>query len=353
MVTVERSESLPVSREVDVLVAGGGPAGFSAAFAAARMGARTLVVEQFGCLGGIATAGGHNHICLYSAWGSDERVVGGVIWEAAERVRDRGWGVLTNSSADFELEGLKLVLEEMAEGCGAELLYYTHVADAVVEDGRIAGVVVQNKTGRSVIRAKRVVDCTGDGDVAARAGCSFDVGDEETGLMQPVTLMFTVGGVDWERVKVFRGSDYNLKDVWKAAQDAGDMRPFQSQIMGWWWTPTRPDQVGMNFTHANNVDGTRAEDLTRATVEARRQAYETIEVCRKYIPGMEECHMISTPPTVGVRETRRIAGLYTLTKEDLLDEREFDDSIGYGSFFIDIHNTKGPGMDVKTHRPRK
>jgi len=286
---IERREVLRVSHEADVLVAGGGPAGFSAAFAAARAGAKAILVEQFNCLGGIATAGGHAHICLYSEWGGKTRLVGGHIWEAAERVAAAGYGVHDTSSADLEVEGLKLVLERMAAERGVELLYYSLVSDAIVEDGRLVGAVVQNKSGRSVIRAARFVDCTGDGDLAARAGCGFDTGDEESGLCQPMTLMFTIGGVDYARVREFRGSDWKLAQVWKAAQEAGDMRPFQDQIMGWWWTPTRPDWLGVNFTHVNGVDATKAEDLTREALEGRRQAYETIAVYRKYIPGMERC----------------------------------------------------------------
>ena len=271
----------------------------------------------------------------------------------AGRARDAGYGVLTNSQADFELEGMKLVLEEMATECGVRLLYYTQFSDSIVEDGKVAGVIVQSKAGRQAILAKRVIDCTGDGDVAARAGCRHDVGDEETGLCQPATLMFTIGGVDWERVKEFRKDDHNLEAVWKRAQDDGFMRPFQSRVMGWWHVPQRPDQVGVNFTHVNRVDATSAEDLTEATVEGRRQAYESIEVYRRYVPGMENCYMISTPNTVGARESRRVRGLYTLTKDDLVAEAEFADTIGYGSFFIDIHNTQGPGMDAKTYRPDK
>jgi hypothetical protein len=353
MIPESETGNMKAAREVDVLVLGGGPAGAAAAFAAARLGARTLIVEQFNCLGGVATAGGHGHICLYSAWGDGTRVVGGVPYEMAQRTARAGYGVCSTSSADFEVEGMKLVLEEMAEECGCGLLYHTFFCDAVVEDGRVVGAIVQNKGGRQLIRAGRAIDCTGDGDVGASAGCSFEVGDPETGLCQPVTLMFTIGGVDWERVRAFRGSDYRLQGVWKRAQEAGDMRPFQNQIMGWWWTPTRPDQVGINFTHVNNVDATRAEDLTRATVEARRQAYESIAVYRKYVPGMERCYMVSTPNTVGLRESRRIAGDYRLTREDVVDRREFSGSIGFGSFFIDIHNTKGPGMDTKVWRPDK
>ena len=153
-------DDLPVGRVVDVLVVGGGPAGVAAAFAAARMGAETLIVEQFNCLGGIATAGGHGHICLYSSWGTKERVVGGVPWEMALRVTEAGYGTYTTSKCDFEVEGMKLVLEEMASEAGCGLLYYTMFCESVVEDGRVTGAVVQNKSGRSVIGAKRVIDCT-------------------------------------------------------------------------------------------------------------------------------------------------------------------------------------------------
>lgn len=341
------------TKKYDVLVCGGGPAGVSAAFAAARMGAKTLIVEQFNCLGGVATAGGHGHICLYSAWGTADRVVGGITYEMAERVVKAGYGICDNSHADFEVEGMKLILEQMAEESKTDLLYHSLVSGTTVKDGKVTGVTVHNKNGAQKIVADRIIDCTGDGDVAARAGCGFDMGDEENGFCQPVTLMFTIGGVDYDRVKEFRGASYKLEHVWKKAQENGDMRPFQHCVMGWWWTPTRPDQLGINFTHVNFIDSTKAEDLTKATIEGRKQAYESIEVYRKYVPGMEKCYMISTPNTIGIRESRRIHGLYTLTKEDLLAKREFADSIGYGSFFIDIHSVSGPGMDKKEYRPEK
>jgi hypothetical protein len=339
--------------DVEVLVVGGGPAGVSAAFAAARMGAKTLIAEQFNCLGGISTAGGHGHTCLYTAWGETRRIVGGITFEIAERVARAGFGVYhANGNCDFEIEGMKLVLEQMAEECSCRLLYHTFGADALVEDGCISGMVVQNKSGRQAIRAKRVIDCTGDGDTAASAGCAFRKGDDETGHCQPMTLMFTVGGVDWPRVQAWR-TDYKMLHVWEKAQKDGIMHPFQNQIMGFWWTPTRPDQVGINFTHVNFVDATSAADLTAATVEGRKQAYESIEVFRKVVPGMENCYMVSTPNVVGTRESRRITGEYVLTRDDIVSSRTFADSIGYGSFFIDIHGTTGPGMDRKTWRPPK
>ena len=149
---------------------------------------------------------------------------------------------------------MKLVLEKMAEELGIKILYHTFFSKTIAEKGVVKGVIVQTKDGLVGIRAKQVIDCTGDGDVAASAGCAFKYGEEGTGHCQPVTLMFTIGGVDYERVRKFRGDDYKLKDVWAEAQKNGDMRPFQYGIMGWWWTPTRPDQVGVNFTHVNFVN---------------------------------------------------------------------------------------------------
>ena len=347
----ELNREIPVCAEVDVLVCGGGPAGFAAAVAAARTGARTLLVEQTNCLGGIATAGGHNHLCLYTSWGSDQRVVGGVSWEMSERVVEMGYGVYNRGNTDFELPAMKLALEQMAAEAGVELLYHTLFADAIVEDGRIVGAFIQTKTGRQAVLAKRVVDATGDADVAASAGAPFEKGRPSDGACQPATLMFTIGGVDWDRVKAFRKDDWKLEHVWKAAQAAGDMEPFQTNIMGWWWTPTRPDQVGVNFTHMVGVDCTNAASLTAANIEGRRQAFHCVDVYRKYVPGMENCYMISTAALIGTRESRRITGEYVLTDDDILAEKTWDDSVGYGSFFIDVHNCTGPGMDEETYRP--
>ncbi len=347
------ARELPVYDDVDVLVCGGGPAGFCAALAAARSGARTLLIEQMSCMGGIATAGGHNHLCLYTSWGSEELIVKGVPHEMADRVVRAGYGVWKGGSVDFELDAMKLALEQLAAEAGLDVLYYTQFADAIVEDGRIVGAVIQNKSGTQAVRARRVVDATGDADVAARAGAPFEKGRPGDGACQPATLMFTIGGVNWDRVAEFRGSSYQLEHVWKAAQDAGDMEPFQSQIMGWWWTPTRPDQVGVNFTHIVGCDCTDAASITAATIEGRRQAFHMIPVFRKYVPGMEDCYLISTAALIGTRESRRIVGEAVVTDEDILHRRDWDDSICYGSFFIDVHNCTGPGMDAETYRPEK
>jgi hypothetical protein len=144
-----------------------------------------------------------------------------------------------------------------------------------------------------------------------------------------------------------------MKDAWEKAQRDGIMEPFQTTIMGWWWTPSRPDWVGVNFTHVIHVDSTNVADLTRATIEGRRQVFHTIEVYRKVVPGMEKCYLVSTPNTIGIRESRRILGDYVLNEDDVKNEATFPDAIGYGSFFVDIHAIDGPGMDHTVWRPPK
>jgi hypothetical protein len=204
-----------------------------------------------------------------------------------------------------------------------------------------------------------VVDATGDADVAAKSGVPYEKGRPEDGALQPMTLMFQMGGVDYDRFERFCREDYNKtgvgaqREVFRKAQEMGDMEPFQTVSMGWWWTPTRPDQMGANFTHIPGRDPTSAEDLTYATIEGRRQAYHSVKVFNKYLSGMENAWMSHTGALIGTRESRRIRGGYRITVQDLMAQREFDDSIGYGSFFIDIHNCTGPGMDEETYRPPK
>lgn len=362
MQQMQHIESIPVAYETDIVVIGGGPAGVGAAFTAAREGKQVIIVEQMNCLGGIATAGLHGHLCLYSTWGGRDRVVGGLGHEICERIQADGYGVYDGAVCDFEVEYLKFLLEKMAQEIGnIKILYYTQFSDVIVEDGLITHVIIQNKSGRQVIRSSQVVDSSGDADVAARAGVPFEFGRENDDATQPMTLMFQLGGIDFERVQNFRSkkyvkkyndeNSYKMHKLWKEAQDKGDMEPFQDGIMGWWYTPTRPDQLGINFTHIHSCDCTNTEDLTYATIEGRRQAYHCVAVYRKYVPGMEDCWMSHSASLIGTRESRRIRGEHILSEEDIVNKQMFEDSIGYGSFFIDIHNCTGSGMDLEEWVP--
>ncbi|MBN1138804.1 MAG: FAD-dependent oxidoreductase [Anaerolineae bacterium] len=347
----EHNREIPVIDQVDVLIVGGGPAGIGAALSAAHLGAKTLIVEQANCLGGVATSGGHNHFSLFTSWNAHEqRIVGGIAEEVRRAVLEGGYGTYRDGCIDFDLEGMKLVLERMVVQAGVDILYYTFYCDTLVESETVTGGIIQNKSGRQAILAHRIVDCSGDGDAAYGAGASFAQGRPADGRCQPCTIMFTIGGVDWTRVAAWR-SDYQMREVWLQAQAEGIMEPFQDQIMGFWHTDVLPDQVGVNMTHLIDVDTTVARDLTWATIEGRRQAHHLTAVFRQVVPGMERCYLISTAPMLGLRESRRIKGMTTLTAADVMNQRQWPDAICYGSFFVDIHNPAGPGMSGQTWRP--
>ena len=289
--------------------------------------------------------------------------MGGTCYDLVSELVDSGCGTYNGYALDFEVERMKLVLEAMAERLGnVKILYYTQFSDVVTEGGRVTHVIIQNKSGRQAVRARVVIDASGDADVAARAGVPYEKGRPQDGAMQPLTLMFQMGGFKREPFRKFQTDTYFKKynvtvnngdcEVWAEAQRNGDMRPFQSKTMGWWWCATRPDQIGANFTHIPNCDATNAEDLTYATIEGRKQAFESIEVFRKYLPGMEDIWMSHTGALIGTRESRRIRGLYRITAEDILNMRQFEDSIGYGSFFIDIHSCTGIGLDAESYYPQ-
>lgn len=343
---------MEIQNHYNVIVVGGGPTGIGAALAASRQGMKTLVIEQLNSFGGIGGAGGHGYMCICNDWDSDNQIVGGVAYELLDRIVAEGYGDMHTGKAFYDFEYYKLMIERMFLENKIDFLYHTLFAGTITEGDVVKGVVIQNKSGRRTLTADTVIDCTGDGDVCASAGCDFKKGRDSDGKCQPMTLMFTIGGVDFDRVKKWRTS-YGMEEVWSLAQKNGDMETFQKKIMGFWWNSKQPTMVGINFTHIIGKDCTRTEDLTDATVEARRQAFHLVPVFRKYVPGMENCFLVSTGSVIGTRESRRITGKYVLTENDLMSEKEFDDSIGYGSFFIDIHSLDEGGMDHNTWYPPK
>lgn len=344
---VEPAREIQILGRYDVVVAGGGPAGVCAGIAAARQGMRTLLIEQFGCLGGMATSGLHQKIAVYFGEGGTPEIAGGIAKEIADRAT-RDFGADYRPGGLFvEIEGLKYLLDRMAEECGMELLFYSQVSDTIMNDGAARGVMLNNKSGRFAALGKVIIDCSGDADVAYRAGCRMMHGRNEDGAMQPVTLMYRVGGVDWPRAAKYWNEHPQLKEFCREAAESGLMGPWQSQLMGFWWIPSRPDQVNVNFTHMH-YDGSSAFDMTRASIEGRKQVQEAVRAMRALVPGFENSYLIDTASYVGIRETRRIYGEYVLTVEDIRNRRIFEDSIGLGAAFIDIHNTQGPGMDTRS-----
>lgn len=337
-------KSLPLFGDVDVLVCGGGPAGIGAALRAAREGASSMIVEMGGCLGGVATAG------MMSHWGgkSSSKILQEIFVRSREKDLGYTWidenepGKVNGIPHDIQM----IVLEEMMQEDHVEILYYTMVCEAVLEDDRIIGVTVQNKSGRGFIRAKRVVDATGDGDVAASAGVPFFKGRETDGKMQPCTLMFKLGGVDYERA-VFPRSFESLVPTEKGElQELGKkLLPFPAGHVLLYQQP-EPETVCVNMTNAIDIDGTDAKSVTKALQTCRSQIMPIIRFLREYAPGYEKCWLMGTASLLGIRETRHFEGIESLAADDILTAKYYDNWVVRRAFFnFDVHSLTGSGLD--------
>ncbi len=330
---------IAVSAKVEVLVCGSGPAGIGAAYAAGKSGANTMIIEAQGDLGGISTTG------LMSHWTG--RSGSPVYAEILRRSADANEGEFHGKIVPvIDPEKLKTIYLKMMVENNVKILLYTFISDTIVDNGRVCGVIIENKTGRSAILADVVIDATGDGDVAYKAGAEYILGREEDNKMQPCTIMFKVAGVDTDKA-VFPGSFETLVPTEK-----GELQALGKKIIGHpaghvlLYKSTLPGVVTCNMTNCIGIDGTKAEDLTKATLVCREQMERIVKFLREYAPGYENCFIISSASLIGVRETRHFKGKYTLNEEDILTARVFDDWVVKDAYFnFDIHNIDGAGLD--------
>ena len=326
----------PVVGACDVLVAGAGPAGVSAAVCAARLGAKTCLVEQTGMVGGVSTSG------LMSHWTGETR--GGIYEEILDRSKDSDDPALRRTIHPDRLQDAYLA---MLSEAGAALRLHTFVSAPLMEDGRVAGIVAESKSGRQALRAKVVVDASGDGDVAARAGAAFELGRAGDHAMQPMTLMFKLGGVDTDRAIFPQAFEHCIEVPAGEIQALGKAElpsPAGHVLL---YRSTLPGVVTVNMTNLTRVDGTKAEDLTRAQIACHGQIGPIVDFLRRRAPGYEKCFVISSAAQVGVRETRHFKGVSTITEEDILAARVFPDWVVTKAHFnFDIHNVEGAGLDA-------
>lgn len=340
---IEELNKVPTIHDVDVLVCGGGPAGIGAAIVAARQGASVMVVEAQGCLGGIATAG------MMSHWGgrSSSKVMQEIFELTYQKAKDIGWAHENGCGHDAIYHDIqKIVLEEMFLKENIKVLYYTLFCKAVVENGSIIGAIVENKSGRGFIRAKRVVDATGDGDVAASAGVPYFKGRETDGRMQPCTIMFKIGGVDYSRA-VFPPSFETTIELPKGEIQAlgKEHLPFPAGHVLLYSQPT-PGTVCCNMTNAIEIDGTDASSLTKGVFTCHSQIVPIIKFLREFVPGYENCWLMSVAQLIGIRETRHFEGLESLSKDDILEAKYFDNWVVRRAWFnFDVHNLTGASLD--------
>jgi glycine/D-amino acid oxidase-like deaminating enzyme len=364
-------KTIPMNYEADVLVVGAGPAGFAAAVCAGRTGAKVMVVEQAGVPGGMATSGLVGPFMTCFDTNGEEQIIKGIFEElVVELVRRDGAihpseipagssyaGFITKGHSNvtpFDPEVLKVTMVDFLEEAGVKMLFHTKVIDVIKEENTIVGVVVANKSGIHMIRAKQVIDCSGDADVAALAGCPYVLGNQE-GSMQPATMFFRVYNVDSDKVKEYIrensakiGEPFQGPFSWvvRAARERGEWEIARNEI-GMYETST-PGVWRINTTRILNVDGTDAEDLTRGEIEGRRQVHKLLDFLKKNIPGYENAKLMDTACVVGIRESRHIIGEYVMTKEDVLTGRVFDDNVMIASNSIDIHSSKNGDGEYRT-----
>lgn len=333
----EKERKVDVAGVYDVIVAGAGPSGFSAAIAAARNGAKTLIIESQSSIGGVSTSGLMSHFT-----GS---VNSKIYFEILERMHKNDY-FKCDDPTKIDPEELKNTYLEMLQEADVDILLYTMVCDVVMDEQKVKGVITQNKSGRCAYMSDVVIDGTGDGDVAYLAGAEYFKGREEDGKMQPATLMFKVAGVDMDKA-VFPGSFET-----KVETSQGELQELASKILPFpaghvlLYSSPIPGVVTCNMTNCIDVDGTRAEDLTRAEIVCRSQMEPIVKFLRKYVPGYEKCYIISSASLIGVRETRHFVGVNQINENDILEARQFEDWVVRDAYFnFDIHNMTGASLD--------
>jgi glycine/D-amino acid oxidase-like deaminating enzyme len=362
------SKSIPQIIETEVAVIGGGPAGLCAALAAAREGARVVLIEKNAFCGGMATAGMVAPFMTCYDSGGSRMLIRGIFEELIERLIAVG-GAIHPSEVEaktaftsyiekghvhvtpFKAEALKLVADEMLREAGVRILYHTKFVDAETDGDRVTRIVVDMKEGLAAITAKAYVDCSGDGDLAAAAGATYSVGNAQ-GKMQPATMFFTVGGVDvkkvdadiaqnWDNFYRKDGVNYRSLHWWVAkAKEAGDWTLDRVSIG--LFRGVEEDEFSINTSRIMNIDGTRSESLTEGEIEGRRQVREIFAFLKKYVPGFEDSRLILSGSTLGIRETRHIEGIRTLTTDSILNCEVPEDSILLAANSVDVHGKYGP-----------
>ncbi len=332
---------IPVAAAVDVLVAGGGPAGFGAALAASRQGASTLLIERNAVLGGAST------VVIMNTWNMPPDHMTGIVREVTLRLIEDGAAV-SGPTVPFDVEVLKELEMELLLKAGTRVLTYTSVIEPLMIDGTVQGVLIENKSGLQAVLAKRVVDATGDADVAARAGVTVVKGRESDGKMRPVSVEFRLGGVDVRRAVEYcrqhpdqftRDPNFHILDpdnglvrisgyfdLVSQARARGELDGDINYIR---FEGVQVDRgiVTVNNSRVYGVDATNAWEVTRAEIKARHQNQLLYQFIKRNVPGCESCYVVDTAENIGVRETRRIRGAHILTEEDILAHRTYPDSV--------------------------
>ena len=342
----EPARKLSVLDHADVLVVGGGPGGIGAAVAAARNGARTILIERFGSFGGMLTSG---ILCNLMPFSTVRGIFAEVIDGWSNRQGYLSWqGSETyGAGGTYDTEAAKCALDRLVVDAGVIPYFFTQFADVIRTGNRLEGVIVESKEGRQVIWAKQIIDASGDGDVCVRAGVPFEMGRKSDGASQPMTMIFKMTGVNNVEAEAYKLKDPGFIKAWRLAKERGEVTiPREDVLAG-----ANPHNGEWNFNTTRIIgrDATKVRDMTEGTIDARRQVEEVAAFVRKYIPGFPNA-VVSETAHLGIRESRRICADYTMTAEDILQVPEMEDCIARGDNFIDIHSPTGEGTQ-RLHPP--
>ena len=358
----EPSRPIPVLGSYDVVVCGGGPAGCASAIGAARHGARTLLIEKDGYLGGATVS--QLVAVILSTNGADFQ---GIWHEYLRGLRKRnGVRPFTGSAEKGQIrscvdpEQVKYVWDELVTAAGARILHHGYSATCMLEDGRAAGVFVQTRAGRQAIRAKRVIDCTGDGIVAAESGVAYESGDGTNPWAMSCTKMLRLGNVpseeNWPGPEALEQAAAALDAAVERGEYDAPVVTEKNRLMNYlrgklWLLPENRRELGVVLSRVLKVDPLDPFDFTRAEREGREQARQTADFICRYVPGFEESYFLDTSNQIGLRSSRRLKGVATVTDEDARSFAKYEDSIARSSWNIDIwpaDSYTAPAVDRKS-----
>jgi succinate dehydrogenase/fumarate reductase flavoprotein subunit len=340
----EPSGSIPVVKETDVIVCGGGPAGFAAAVAAARTGAKTTLIEYHGCMGGVWTAGLLSNIIDYQN-------KSGIMKELVHQLEKSD---AQYSAKVYDAELMKLVLDQMCIEAGVEVRFYTRVVAAYKgSENKLEHIVTESFSGREAWKAKVFIDATGNGDLAAQAGCGFDYGHPETGKTQPMSLMAILVGLD-EKALVAEGIMAEKGGTTEESKRKLHDEIKRGGVNASYTMPTffgvRPGMIAMMANHQYGVSALDAAQISKATIEARHEVNQIVDGLRSLGGVWSNARIAVTGSQIGIREGRRIHGLYTLTGDDLIKGARFEDAVCRATFTVDVHSLeKNAGGGYGSH----
>lgn len=345
-VTWEMDRNVPVIAEADVVVIGGGPGGLGAAVMSARAGAGTLLVERYGYLGGMASSGevhpfmnNHNESVSMDAPVYQDWITAMRTYAVAPGLTEKEIENASGKALRIHKDAAMLAAEDLCLEAGVKLLYHHALAGVTLKDGAIEAAILFSKSGFVAVKAKQFVDCSGDGDLAARAGCEFEVGGP-TGACQPMTLCFKLRNVDRSRTP----ERSTINELYNQAKEAGEIDCPRENCLWFLWLDD--DVIHFNTTRVIHKSGVNGVELSEAEIEARRQLRQYLKFFRDRVPGFERAEIHSIAHHIGVRETRRIKGLNFITREDFARAAKYPDGIARVNYPIDIHNPDGKGTEI-------